>query len=328
MIWSAPHALGIAGALLLSALAFLVVEYETDVPQFDALWYLPVLATGSALALGIVRLLARGRWSAAEAAGVYLALIAGVTGFLLLLGFDAPQLPLLVVPAALLDLADRRGAGIVLRATLYVGALYAVYVPVLDWLGEGVEIDPGDVLLGLPIALVGVSLVFAALLAGTAPRRAWTVSPALAGALGLALLLAAAPALAHDPGQGAGAGVAALEARLDGRVVRLGAWLLRSDCARFRSGAMIARRSARELRVPMQRRGCRFRGRLRLDERGRWFLYAALRGGGEDGRGVAPGQGGRRLGQLQRASSLRLRRRGAGHHNPPPRQSRPAVSTR
>ncbi len=215
--------------------------------MFDALWYLPVLATASALALGVVRLLARGRWSVAAAAGVHPALIACVIAFLLL-GFDAPQLPLLLVPAALLDLADGRGAGIIPRATLCVGALYAVYVPVLDGLGEGVEIDPGDVLLGLPIALVGVSLAFAALLAGTAPRRARTVSPALAGALGLTLLLAAGPAAAHDPGQGADAGVAALDARLEGRVVRLGARLLRSDCARFGSGAMIARRSGREPR--------------------------------------------------------------------------------
>ncbi|MFX4975024.1 hypothetical protein ABTB64_19535, partial [Acinetobacter baumannii] len=75
VIWSPPHVLGIIGtaglaaaillelarspqpwarplrwvaaALLLAAFSFLVVEYDTDVPQFPAVWYLPVLALGS-----------------------------------------------------------------------------------------------------------------------------------------------------------------------------------------------------------------------------------------------------------------------------------------
>jgi hypothetical protein len=307
VIWSAPHMLGIvgtaglaaavllevagspgrwaalqpvAGALLLAALAFLVVEYETDVPQFDAVWYLPVLATGSALALGTVRLLGRRRWSASAAAAVHLALISGVALFLLALGFDAPQLPLLVVPAAALDVSTRRGSPMFVRAVVYVAALYAAYVPLVDGVGDGVYLDAGDVLLGLPVAMAGVWLLFAALTA-PAPRWAEAAWRALATALVLSALVAAAPALAHDPGQGPDAGAAALEARADGRLVRLDARLLRPDCRRFARAAIVARRAGRTRRAPMVRRGCRFSGRLRPDQRGRWFVYAEFHGRGE-----------------------------------------------
>lgn len=42
---SAPPATVVAGALLLSSAAFVAVEYDTDVPQFDVIYYLPAWAS-------------------------------------------------------------------------------------------------------------------------------------------------------------------------------------------------------------------------------------------------------------------------------------------
>jgi len=307
VIWSAPHALGIvgmagmaaavlievsasdrrwagfaqpiAGALLLTALVFFVVEYETDVPQFDPVWYLPVLATVSALALAIVRLLGDGPWASTAAAAVHLLLIAGVTLVMLALGFDAPQLPLLVMPAAVLDLLTRRGKSILLVAVSYVAALFAVYVPVLDAVGQGVYVDAADVLLGAPMAVAAVAVVLAAVRPAAPLGRAR--ARALGAALTLAVLSLPSSTYAHDPGQGEGAGSATLNAKVDGSHVRLEARLLRPDCREFRIAAIVARRAGETLRAPMEGRRCRFSGALRLGERGRWFVYAEFERRGE-----------------------------------------------
>ena len=303
VIWSAPHVLGIvgmagmavavllevtasprrwggvaapiAGALFLTALGFFVVEYETDVPQFDPVWYLPVLATVSALALSVVRLVGDGAWSSTAAAAVHLLLISGVAVFMLALGFDAPQLPLLVVPAAVLDVLGRRRTRNVSLAAAYVVALFAVYVPSLNELGEGVYIDAADLLWGAAAAFGGVALA----LRIVRPERSLGAPAAaqLAAALICVALVIPAPAHAHDPGQGEDAGSATLDARVDGRRVRLDARLLRPDCGEFAEAAIVARRAGETLRAPMRRDSCGFRGALRLRERGRWFLYAEFR---------------------------------------------------
>ena len=92
VIWSPPHMLGIAGTLALAAsllvelasrperwaiplsvvagalviapAAFSTVEYDTDVPQFSELWYLPVLGFAAAIAFAMVRLASPLRWAA------------------------------------------------------------------------------------------------------------------------------------------------------------------------------------------------------------------------------------------------------------------------
>jgi hypothetical protein len=308
VIWSPPHALGIvgtatlgvavllelasgerawarylqpvAGAFVLAAFNFLVVEYETDVPQFDPMWYLPVLAAFSALALGVVRLLSEAPWAATAAAALQLVFTALVGLFLLALGYDAPKLPLLIGPALVLDICWRAALPWPLRAPLFVAILYLLYVPTLNSLGSGVTLELEDVLLGLPLALAATELVLAALFArrlGPSGRLASVPT----GALSVGALLAlAAPALAHDPGQGEDAGAMRLHAEARGHRVTLSA-APRSACARFHSGEVVARRAGETLRAPMDRDGCRFRGQLRVSDEGRWFVYAELNRAGE-----------------------------------------------
>lgn len=306
VIWSPPHTLGIvgtaalgvallvevsrsragwakavrpaAGAFVVAALTFLVVEYETDVPQFDALWYLPVLGITSALALALARRVSPARWAASEVAAVHLAFVAAVSVILLALGFDSPKLPLLLAPALVLDLGMRRAFPLAGQALLYTAALFALYVPSLNWLQQGVEVGAADVALGFPIALAGVAAaLFVVLGEPRVPRPSRLASTAVVGA---ALLLGLpAGAFAHDPGQGKDAGSVALRARTDGRAISLDATARPNLCARAGTGRLVVRRAGLSRDVGMRRSGCRYHGRISVQQRGRWFVYAQLERG-------------------------------------------------
>ena len=292
LIWSPPHMLGIAGtltlgvvlltqvrgravlsavtgAMVLAAATFPVIEWDTDVPQFASVWYLPALTVGLAVGLGLVRLTAARNGSATVAAATHLAFVLCVSAFLLLEGFDAPGLPLLLVPALLLDLADRRAWRPSLRAAALTVGVFAAYVPVRNWIGHGVDISATDVLLGAPIAWIA-TLAVEAIAWGT-PR----LSRRGVGAAAVAALLLAAPAaLAHDPGQGSPSGTAALALTADhGRLDLRG----RLDpCVAINNGSLVARRAGNVVRAPMTVNRCAFRGAFRVAGRGRWFVYADL----------------------------------------------------
>lgn len=296
VIWSPPHLLGIVGTaglaaallaelggrrgqtaaagLLVAALTFPVVEYETDVPQFDEAWYLPVLAAGALLALALARGALDRPFGAVRAAAAHLGLVAGAALLLVALGYDAPLLPLLVVPAALLDLAERRRLRPAATAALAVGGLYAAYVPWLELWG-GVTLAASDVAIGLPVAFIAGWLALAAV-AGASARVPAAASAAAASAAALALVLAA-PAAAHDPGQGETAGALDLRATARAGTLTLDARAVRG-C--FEARSLAARRAGETIRAPLYRDGCRYRGSLRLPGEGRWFVYAELRDAG------------------------------------------------
>lgn len=260
-----------AGGLLVAAAGFVTVEYDTDVPQFDPVWYLPVLGLAVAIALSLVRLAQPTDWAASVATSVHLVFVAAVSGFLLLLDFPAPALQLLVSPALLLDIASRRGWPAPVAAAAYAVALFAAYVPVRNVLGDGVRLDAVDVLAGLPLTWVLATTVFA-LAAGRAVRRTGTTALA---ALALALVIPAT-ALAHDPGQGEDAGVLALQASADDKRIELAGTLPRGECVGTAARRIVARRGGRELAAPLEKRGCSLRGSVTVPERGRWFVYTEL----------------------------------------------------
>ena len=252
VLWSPPHLLGIAGTvalgavvlaelrsalaagLVLAAATFPVAEYETDVPQFADVWFLPVLAAGMLLAF---ELAARAGVSAVRAAAVHLAFMVPLA-----LALPSVALPLLLVPAFVLDRTGSRAAAVL--------ALYAIYVPAREL--------PAEVLLALPAVALAA--------AGLDLRRST--------ALAVALLAAAAPAaLAHDPGQGEDAGTAHLVVEASGHVR---AEFRGLTCAAYTHGRVVARRGGRTLTAPARLRGCELRGRLALPHDGRWFVYAEL----------------------------------------------------
>ena len=299
VIWSPPHALGIvgtgalavavlvelaltprswaarmqpvAGGLVLAAFAFLVVEYDTDVPQFDVVWYLPVLAGGAALALAIVRRLSTSRWAATRAALVHLVFVGAVAAFLTAAGFAAPALPLVAIAAAALELTSRRTGSALVQGGVFAVVLYAAYVPTLSALGDGVELDAADVAIGLPIAWLAAALGLAVLSDGPAVVRRRAVVAAVVLAAGMLVPAASA----HDPGQGEPAGTVSLEARAaDGRITLTAA--VPAPCGRWQAARLVARRAGVQRVAPMRRDGCRFTGSTPVAQRGRWFVYAEL----------------------------------------------------
>ena len=299
VFWSPPHMLGIVGTLALGAALlaenvrrgplwsaatgglvlaagnFIVAEYDTDVPQFDALWYLPALALASAVALGLVRKANPRPWAATEAALAHLGFVLVVYAFLQTRGFPGPALPLLIAPALLLDLGWARGWPLAVRCAAFVAGLFAAYVPVRNWLGSGVQLDAFDVAAGVPLAAIA-ALPFLAL-AGRPGGNRRGRSQQLAAATLLTLLVLPVPsALAHDPGQGEDAGTARLAVAARDLELQLAGARNGKDCARVQSGRMVARRGGEELTAPLEVRGCSFAGRMTASERGRWFVYAEL----------------------------------------------------
>lgn len=314
VIWSPPHMLGIAGTLaigaavllelsgsgrrwaavaqtaaagaVLAAAAMPVLEYETDVPQFDVVFYLPVLALGAAFALSLVQRALVGSWPAARAAVAYMLTVAVIAVVMLAASMPAPLLPLLVVPAMVLDWARARGLSRTLTATWFAGSLYAVYVPYLDLLKNDVFVDFEAVLIGLPLAIAGCWLSIA-FVEGRAPR---SLPPSTAVAAGYAMavlvvsaLATATPALGHDPGQGPVAGTARWSASSIGDAARLEVELPdAAGCDDVRPVRVVARRAGVELTGQLERVGnCRYRGAVQLEDRGRWFLYAEFERGSE-----------------------------------------------
>lgn len=267
----APRVQGIAGGLLLASFALLVIEYDSDVPQFSARWYLPVLALGAGFALAIViRLSNNTRLAATRAAGWHVAFLAPVSLFLVLEDLSPPRLPLLLAPALALDLSSR--LSLAARSGLATLALFAVYVPA-GYVGNGTRLDVADVLIGLPLAWAAFALTLGAVGVGRAslPRP-----PSAFAALLMLVLVLPSSAIAHDPGQGPDAGT------LDMRVeVRDGTATVTAR-ARPQLGlepvGLIARRGG-----VTQRSGLRqsapglFRGEIDLGEPNRWFVYVNLR---------------------------------------------------
>ncbi|MHB8659392.1 MAG: hypothetical protein ACYC91_15855 [Solirubrobacteraceae bacterium] len=304
VIWSPPHVLGIVGtagltvailvelqragtrwmmpvrwvcgALLVAALSFLVVEYDTDVPQFAVIWYLPVLALGSSFALGIVRLATGERSAATRTAAVHLGYFSLVVLFLTSQGFETPKAPLLIAAAVALDWSAERGLPLFVQAGLYDVALYALYVPALDLFGHGVRLGAGDVAVGMPLAFLAVLAVLA-VISGRHPRFG-RKRRALLTAAGttVVLLVVAGAALAHDPGQGPPAGAFDFHARLQGHTLTVSANRHGSDCPQIVPEQLIARRAGRAEHGPLRGDGCRFTGTVLLTTEGRWFVYLDL----------------------------------------------------
>ena len=271
----APPATVVAGALVLSSATFVAVEYDTDVPQFDVTYYLPALGFAASIALVLVRLAVGGRWTAVTAAAVHAAFVGAVAAFLALAGFAAPALPLLLLPAIALDIAAHRRWSPWLAAAWWTVALHAAYVPVRNFLGEGVRFDVADVVVSVGLTWLAAVVVFAT--AARDVRDRPSGRPAVAY-LALAIALLAAPAaIAHDPGQGDDAGTVGLVVAVDRDRARLTATLPASECESTEPVEIVARRAGHAARARLVKRTCTLSGDIQLPERGRWFIYALMR---------------------------------------------------
>ena len=293
VLWSPPHLLAAAGstaltvglvlglrrgsvtaavgaALAVGAFVVPVMEYETDVPQFDVALYLPVLAVGLGLASPVVRSLVGGAWPFTTVAGVYSVMRLAIAGGLAGIGHSTPIVPPLLAVAVAVDVLERRRCPRVVVAVAAVVVLHAAYVPFLWLVPHGVRLDTADALASAALSLGAVAAVAAAAGGWRPPRPA--VAAALFAASGALLLLEARPAAAHDPGQGDVVGAARFDVRVDGDRLDVAVALPAPACDGGPT-TVVARRAGETVRAGAAVEDCVASATLRVDEPGRWFVY-------------------------------------------------------
>lgn len=304
VFWSPPHVLAVAGlttaaagmlllasgvagwigdvltvvtaALVMAAQIVLVMEYESDVPQFATLWYLPVVALTACFTLGLAGAVSPLRWLGTLVSLTYALIMAAVVIFLSALGHSTPLIPVIAIAGVVYDLALQRGLPLPARVALYISSIYLTYALYLNNVLGGVRIEARDIVLGLPPSIL-IAWGVLALIRSPGPVRRIRPSTAAATA---AVVLALLPmiALAHDPGQGPKVGMADLEATRDGRQITVNGRVTEpAQCDVLTARGLVARRARHEVRAPLTPAGnCTFTGTLQVTERGRWFVYLEL----------------------------------------------------
>jgi hypothetical protein len=270
-----PLVLG--GGLVLAASLAPVMEYESDVPQYSAVWFLPAAATGLTLAIVLIRRFDPHPWAVTRAALVATAVRLAVIPVLAGLGYSTPIVPPVIVVALAADVVRRWRTSPWGLAPVVPLAVHAAYVPLLPLLPHGSTVAADRIVPSLLLSLGGSALVVLA--AEGLPRTRFplgrTAGLAVA-ALTLALpLLSAGRAVAHDPGQGAEAGEAHWRTTVRGS--RIDVTVAPEPSASGRA-VLVARRAGQELSAPLASSGDgRYRGYVTVPESGRWFVYAVFR---------------------------------------------------
>ena len=253
-------------AVLLGAAQIVVLEYDTDVPQFGEWLYLPVLVVVGLGWAFVVRTLAPRPGVLMWSVVVYFGLRLVVFAVLSLAGWIGPDAPLALAGLLLLETSVIGGvvrwplAGIAMAALQLVASATGI---------SSVSLAP---------AAAGAAVVVPVLaLLALRGRRVWQAG-AFVAVLAVLPVLSPLPARAHDPGQGEEVGTVQLTAqrRDDTR------WVVRASAVDgVEPIRLAARRAGKTVTAPLDADGTdRFRGELVLPSVGLWFVYVELRSGG------------------------------------------------
>ena len=256
--------------LLLGGLMVAVMEYESDVPQFSEIFYLPVLLVAGLLAALLARRLVPVRAPVTAMVASYVGLRLVIAGALALLGRSGPDLPIAIVGLALVDLPwrsplPRYGAGAAAVAMLAWGAAA---------LGLGREPASAVAMVAAPVAVICA----VALLASSRRTRPIAYLAVITAASAGLLLGSALPAAAHDPGQGQPLSTPRLTGTSDGHGTLTLSLDLAGGCDQISAVGLLARRAGQTITGPLTALGgCRYAGTVAVPAQGRWFVYAELR---------------------------------------------------
>ncbi|MEU0170574.1 hypothetical protein ABZ214_34865 [Streptomyces iakyrus] len=269
-------ALTAAGALVMGAALVPVLEYDTDVPQFPAVWYLPVTSAGTTLAVLLIRRFDPRPYAATRAALLVTVARLLTVAALAALGHSTPIVPPVLLVAVAADLVHLRRPSPWWSALTVPAAVHAAYVPLLPVMPHGTALSADQVAPSLLLAVAGSALV---VLVTEGMPRAWhrgVQAAAVAAAVLAALpLLTATRALAHDPGQGTEAGRARWTAFVRENQVDV---TLTTDDPTLRPTGLVARRAGEKVtgELTPDSDGTE-RGRIKLHADGRWFVYATFK---------------------------------------------------
>ncbi|MFF9136706.1 hypothetical protein ACF09G_03920 [Streptomyces albogriseolus] len=271
------RSLVLGGGLVLAASLAPVMEYESDVPQYSAVWFLPAAGTGITLAIVLIRRFDPHPWGVTRAALIVTAVRLAVIPVLAGLGYSTPIVPPVLAVALAADLVRRWRTSSWWLAPVVPLAVHAAYVPLLPVLPHGTTLAADRIVPSLLVSLAGSALVVLAA-EGLPHARIPLIQTAglTVAALTLALpLLSAGRAAAHDPGQGTEAGEAHWRTTVRGS--RIDVTVAPEPSASGRA-VLVARRAGQELSAPLASLGNGvYRGDITVPEPGRWFVYAAFR---------------------------------------------------
>ena len=313
VLWSPPHLVAVAGTLALSVgvlaglrrntsrggamarvgaavgvigtLQVPVLEYDSDVPQFSTMWFLPVAAMGVCIAVAVLDDLLPSRWTAAKAALAYTALRIGIVALLSALGFSVTVVPPILVLFLVSGALVRRPRA---ERLVIIGSL----TPIVWWPFLELQADvtttvplgqlPASVLLGAGAGLV-VALIHRDVRPGRPLLRTARVAAVLV-VLVLGLGATSERAEAHDPGQGQKVreGQLAVERVEDQAKLTM---TIPGDCDGLVAVGTVARRAGQARTGPLEaavtRNGdCSVVGSVDGLSQGRWFVYAELQDSG------------------------------------------------
>ncbi len=292
VLWSPPHLLGIIGsvvlvvgivvsgdrghplrsvdialsAVLLGTAMLPVMEFDSQVPQFPEVLYLPVVVVAALAAAWVIDVAVGG-------ARVITTIVAGVVLFraavwvvLSSWGWPTVDIPFALLALALLDL---RGLRRVDRFALAAIGMSVIQVAISAVGLSSVELQPI-----LPAALVVIAGAGVMMLVA---RRRGRVSAALVmvALVASSVTVDAAPALAHDPGQGTDQGEVALSVERAGTRVAVTVEVISSSVP-LRFERIVARRAGQviEATVDLPVENAAVTATLELDDGDVWFIYA------------------------------------------------------
>ena len=298
VLWSPPHLLSVIGTLcvliglltgtdrlvpapprialaagVLGAALIIVMEYDTDVPQFTETLYLPLLLATTLGAAWVITALVPGRTRIVLVVAGYLVFRVVLWVLLTSAGWLAPDLPVAVAGLFLLALP----------VPLWRWPVAALAVTTLQLLASGTGISSVP---PTPVAWSAVgttTVIIVSMIALTVRPGNRLRSGAAAAALTLLLVALAPPppAQAHDPGQGTAYGTAQMTVTGDGTgqltVTITGIRL--TDDTDLTPTRLVARRAGEDLTAPLRAQPGTpppgtFTGELALPSPGLWFVYA------------------------------------------------------
>jgi hypothetical protein len=312
VIWSPPHLTAVLGTLALSVgllaglrttagrgaatarvlaatgvigtLQIPVLEYDSDVPQFSVLWFLPVAALGACAAVALLHDLLPDARTALWAAAVYTGLRAATVGGLALMGFSLTAVPPVLGVFALDALL--RSRPLAQRLVAAGAAAPLIWWPFLQAQSAVATAVPASLLPAAVVLGAAAGAVVAVAHGDLRPAPGTAGRAAAVAVLGAAALTAAGPpqpAWAHDPGQGEQVreGLLTVERDRDG-TARI-TMALRGPCDGITPRRAAARRAGRtvtgELTATDSDGGCRLAGTVTGLGPGRWFVYAEAANG-------------------------------------------------
>jgi hypothetical protein len=257
-----------------------VLEFDSDVPQFPAWTYWPVVTAGVVLFLMLLRDLLPGSWVATRVAAVYMLAKVLIIAGLALMDHSLTLLPLVLGVAVVDDALHARGVRALARgltSAVTVSLAWALSTATQPGVATQVPLGQVPLAVGASLAVAAVVVVASGHAALPRLRPAATLTVLVLALSALSLTLDQRVAWAHDPGQGTSVGRVDFTVDRSGQAVRVEATVAPTlhTCEELRPRDLVARRAGEVRRAPLDLTGCQARGTLALSQ-GRWFVYVEL----------------------------------------------------